>query len=89
MSIEVPDRSLLLLHTCKFAIFEVSSPAGQLMEIERTIDYETDAMCLYSRLSDDARPSPYVSSMLRTMDIRLEGYTEFPDIDPIISDFLS
>jgi len=84
----IHHHTLLLLHTCKYAIFEVSSPAGQLMEIERTIDYETPALCLYSGLSEDARPSQYVSSMLRTMNIRLEGYAEFSEINPIIRDFL-
>jgi len=81
-------HTLLLLHTCKYAIFDVSSPAGQLMEIERTIDYGNEVLLLYSTLTAEGGPSPLVSSMLRTMDIEMNGYANFDDIDPIIQSFL-
>lgn len=81
-------HTLLLLHTCKYAIFDVSSPAGQLMEIERTIDYENEVLLLYSTLTAGGGPSPLVSSMLQTMDIEMNGYTNFEEIDPIIQSFL-
>lgn len=88
-----PERThhhtLLLLHTCKYAIFDVSNPAGQLMEIERTIDYQNEVLLLHSTLSEGGGPSPYVSSMLRTMKIRMEGYSNLEDIAPIIRDFLT
>jgi hypothetical protein len=81
-------HTLLLLHTCKYSIFEISTPAGQLMEIERTIDYETDVLLLYSTIELGNPPSQYVSSMVRTMNIRTEGYSELSDIDHIIGSFL-
>lgn len=37
---KVHHHSLMLLHECSKAVFEVSSEAGQLMEIERLRDYE-------------------------------------------------
>jgi len=91
--VEIPrehthHRTLLLLHTCRYAIFEISSPAGQLMEIERTRDYENEVLLLYSGISPDAAPSPLVSTMIQTVGLRTEGYTNLPDIDPIIRDFL-
>lgn len=82
------QHTLILLHTCKFAIFDVSNPAGQLMEIERTIDYENEKLLVYSTLEPGGEPSPYVSSMLQTMNIRMEGFANLPDLDPIIRVFL-
>jgi hypothetical protein len=81
-------RTLLLLHTCRYAIFEISSPAGQLMEIERTRDYGNTTLLLYSRISPEAAPSPLVSTMIQTAGLRTEGYAEFTEIEPIIRDFL-
>jgi hypothetical protein len=37
----VHSDSLYKLHSCKYAIFEITNPAGQLMELERVRDYET------------------------------------------------
>jgi len=82
-------HTLLLLHTCKYAIFEISSPAGQYMEIERTIDYETKSLLLYSIMSSDGYPSKSVSSMIQTMkQIKKQGYLTFKEIDSIVKDFL-
>jgi len=51
---KIPDgmsirhHALLLLHNCKYAIFDISGRGGHLMEIERTFDYQTEAhyICL-------------------------------------------
>lgn len=37
----VHSDSLYKLHSCKYAVFEITNPAGQLMEFERARDYET------------------------------------------------
>lgn len=87
------DFTILLLHTCGYAIFEISTPAGQLMEIERTQDYANNVLLFFSRIEPDAPPSPYVTTMLQTMTqfgerLRIEGYEVPDDMEPIISDFL-
>jgi hypothetical protein len=84
---------MLLLHTCSFAIFEISNASGQLMEVERTLDYGTlnygtNVLLLFSRIAPGARPPPSVSSMLQTAGLRMEGYAELSDIDPMIRAFL-
>lgn len=82
-------HTLLLLHTCKYAIFEVSTPAGQYMEIERTIDYGTKVLVLYSTMTQNDDPSDFVSSMLRTMeDIEIKGYSDIKEIESLVSEFL-
>lgn len=44
----IREQALLLLHNCKYAIFDISGRGGHLMEIERTFDYQTKAfyVCL-------------------------------------------
>lgn len=81
-------HTMLLLHTCGFGIFEISTPAGQLMEIERADDYGTQILLLYSAMSQDAPPSPQVSSMVRTMGAQLVGYNEPDELVEIIGTFL-
>lgn len=39
----IREHALLLLHNCKYAIFDISGRGGHLMEIERTFDYRTKA----------------------------------------------
>jgi len=86
---EIHHRTLLLLHTCKWAIFEVTFPAGQLMEIERSLDYETRLLILYKKENSDIPES--VSSMTRTIPQRratFRGYKTIEDIPSIIAEFL-
>jgi hypothetical protein len=58
-------HSLMLLHECSKAIFEISSEAGQLMEIERLIDYEIKPLIVYQ--SSAAGEPPKVTEMLRAL----------------------
>lgn len=44
---KVHHHSLMLLHERSKAVFEVSSEAGQLMEIERLRDYEIKPLIVY------------------------------------------
>ncbi len=82
-------HTLMLLHTCEYAVFEISAPSGQLMEIERTRDYQTKVLLLYSTTEPSGPPSQLVSSMLTSAEVgRVEGYVEMADIEPIIARFL-
>jgi hypothetical protein len=63
----VHHHNLMLLHTCRYAIFEITGYRGQLMEIERTRDYEIEPLLLYSSEDFEVQNVPeYVSAMLRT-----------------------
>ncbi len=78
---EVHDKILLLIHTCKYAIFEITEQAGQLLELERTRDYNNKVLALYTR-------SPKYSGMLKGMDwITIKHYTE-GNLDNIVKKFL-
>lgn len=56
---EMPEKlihhhTLMLLHTCKQAIFDISFEGGHLMEIERLRDYQIRPLVVYLRAPDQA-----------------------------------
>lgn len=53
------EYAAILLHTCKYAIFEMTRPGGQYMEIERATDYDMEILLVH-------KPGAQVSSMART-----------------------
>lgn len=68
----IHHHTLMLLHACKYAIFDISFEGGHLMEIERLRDYGIMPLIVYS--SFPSGPSrPRVSEMVKTM-----GYTAKP-----------
>lgn len=80
---------MFLLEQCKYAIFEVTSAAGQLMELQRALD---DPMCvvrvLYKIRGDEHSEIPeHVSSMITTSVRNLRGYARFEDLPDIIKGF--
>lgn len=42
-------HSLMMLHTCKYAMIDVTGEAGQLMELERTFDYEIEPLVVIKK----------------------------------------
>lgn len=49
----VHDETMLLLHNCRFAIFDVTRPSGELMELERIKDYGNLALLVYQVKSSE------------------------------------
>jgi len=90
---KVHDYDELLLHNCKFAIFEVTAPNGHLMELERTKDYQTIVLVLY-QIHSAERPGfpPHVSSMLTTFVTNpcftTKGYMTYTEMSSVIRDWL-
>ncbi len=83
---DVHDRSLLLLHRCRKAVFEVSSPAGQLMELERCRDYNIRPLLLRQTFSGQ---EPEVSAMISSMaDVEMKAYSMPDELRRLIHDYL-
>ena len=85
---EIHDHDLRLLHNCKYAIFEVSNPAGELMEIERVRDWRIATLLIY-QIRDKANPTPppAVTSMLKTLKYDrsiMEGFSSIEEMKEII-----
>jgi len=80
-------KCLLLLHNCKYAIFDLTEQKGQLLEVERTTDYGVDTLLVWQRYKDDT-----ITQMLRgslhERQFRYGTYEDFDELEGIISDFL-
>lgn len=69
-------HALMLLHSCKYAIFDVAIEAGQLIEIDRCLDYQVKALALCpandpeeeARISDMIKSHPIEKSPYRTLE---------------------
>lgn len=80
---------MLLLGECRYAIFKVTSAAGQLMELQRAIDDpECEVRVLYKTRNDQQLDIPeHVSSMITTSVRNLRGYSNFEELPGIIKEF--
>lgn len=85
---QIHDWDLRILHNCRYAIFEVSQAAGELMEIERANEYGTKTLLMFQARGPEQKEPPQVASMLRTCGHRLRGYLSDNDLRSAISDFL-
>lgn len=83
----IHDDDLRLLHNCKYAIFEVSESAGELMELERCRDYRTRVLIVFQTRKRAEIPNQ-VSSMILATGFTRRGYMEFDDLKDHVKDFL-
>lgn len=81
----VHDVSLLLLHTCGWAVFDVTNPAGQFMEIERARDYGVRVLIVRSEPVDHP---PNISAMIRSLGYPINTYRDMVHLRQLIMDFL-
>lgn len=79
-------HSLMLLHDCKYAIFDVSKESGQMMEIERTRDYEVETFTVHQKHSFHA--SAMIRALLERQGVTVGSYEAFADLRGIIEKFL-
>jgi hypothetical protein len=79
------DVSLLLLHTCGYALFDITVAAGQYMEIERARDYGTRVLLL--RSAPIGHP-PYFSQMIQSLGYSTQTYQSMNELRQHIAKFL-
>lgn len=83
---DVHHRCLLLLHLSSKAIFEVTHPAGQLMELERCRDYDLSPLILRQVMQDQ---DLITSKMISTMaGVEVTPYSLIGELRAIIHDYL-
>lgn len=82
----IHHHCMMLLHACKYAIFEVTDPGGQFLEIERATDWiEKDNILLLCT----KRAVNRVTQMLQTKGLKIEPYQDLEkDLLGLISKFL-
>ena len=84
--LDIHHHSLLLLHLCSKAVFEVTFPAGQLMELERCRDYNIKPLLVRNTMQDQ---DPLVSQMIRTMaDEEVNAYSSIDELRELIRGYL-
>lgn len=81
------DSDLRLLHNCKYAIFDITHSAGEVMELERSKDYGTRVMVVYQTREKGSIPDQ-LSSMILTAGFRRSGYHDFKGLNDIVKEFL-
>ncbi|MGD6810412.1 MAG: hypothetical protein ACQCN3_12000 [Candidatus Bathyarchaeia archaeon] len=84
----IHHHNLMLLHTCKYAIFEVTRPEGQLMEIERTRDYDILPLLVCSSMDETDESRVKLSDMLETAGFTIHGYRDTTHLSKIICEYL-
>ena len=83
------DLSLLLLHTCGYAIVDVSHPGGQFVEIERARDYGVKVLLVRQAATPvNRRRPPHISEMVSTLGYPVEYYFDPRELIRITQSFL-
>jgi hypothetical protein len=82
------DFCLMLLHTCKYAIFDVTMAGGQLIEIERTRDYGTRKPLVIFNASSSDRDQPLTSGV-SMLEYEMVSYRDpETDLQPLVEKYL-
>ena len=86
---KVRHFSLMLLHSCKFAIFDITVAGGQYVEIERARDYGIKPLLVFSADST-RRESPFTSGLKMLEIENAKAYRDIEtDLEPYIREYLS
>jgi len=85
---KVHDYDLLLLHNCKYSIFEITMPNGHLMEIERAKEYDVKTLMVFQARDEKRKTPPAASSMVLSLKLPIYGYLNFYDLRERIKKFL-
>lgn len=85
---KVHDYDLLLLHNCKYSIFEITIPNGHLMELERSKEYAVETLVVFQVRDEKREPPPSISKMVLSLDLPKFGYLDFEELKKKISEFL-
>lgn len=93
LDFEIPEdlvhhHSLMLLHECKYAIFDLSQEAGQLMEIERVRDYDIETLAVYQAVGGEPKITEMLKALLNTMKIPTKLYRDSSELNSHIDSFL-
>lgn len=88
----IHDDDIELLGRCKYSIFEVTKPEGDLMEIERAKELKNHTLLLYQvRDPSNRNMPPSITSMLSTLEYELlekKGYNQTNELYSIIKNWL-
>lgn len=85
--VTVYQKCLTLLQRCKYAIFDLSLPGGQIIEIERAPDYCVKILAV-CQADKEHNITEVLKSCLKDRNIEYRTYTDFSELGDIFNDFL-
>lgn len=85
---EIRRYDLILLHNCKYAIFEVTFGNGHIIEIDRARDYEVQTLLVYQVRDEKRQPPPGATQMILTSAFPKFGYKTFDELRSYLPSFL-
>jgi hypothetical protein len=80
-------KCLTLLHSCKYAIFDLSEQAGQLVELERAFEYGVQTLVVWPKKKEESI-TQMLKSVVKHRSIICKPYDEYKDMDDIFGEFL-
>ena len=83
----VYQKCLTLLHCCKYAIFDLSKQAGQLIEVERAPDYGVKTLVVWPTDAEGVI-TEMLKSCLEDRRIQYKSYAKFPELEGIFRELL-
>ena len=88
---DIHHETMVLLHSCRLAIFELSQLSGALMEIERVPDYGIETLVLFATPSSQAYlPSRMLSTFVdqHAASIMLKRYLSIAEAKRYVKQWL-
>lgn len=77
---EIHDWDLRLLHNCKYAIFDVTEPRGELIEIGRCAEYKAHTLLVYNSREPATEPPKTRTMLLESGAHEHHSYGAFTDL---------
>ncbi len=87
METDIHRKCLILLHCCKYAVFDIAEQTGQLIEVERACDYNVKTLVMWPKNKDTAI-TQMLKSQIDFQKITPALYEKIDDWKPTIQKFL-
>lgn len=85
---QVYDTDLRLLHNCKYAIFEVTHPGGELFEIGRCAEYRVTTLLVYQARGFADVPPNVKTMLLESGSHEHRSYLDAKQLYQVVDEFL-
>lgn len=86
----IHHHSLMLLHECRLAIFDISHEAGQMMEIPKALEYGVEMLVVrQSGDSKDLRMSSMLKGVLDQYKVDVRPFQTMAELQALVAEFLT
>lgn len=82
------DDCMEILSNCRYAIFDVSTEAGQYAEIEHARLKNIPALLVFSAAEEKDKEKPPIPAMIRTIGFPIRGFRYLNELEEILRSFV-